>query len=37
MAGLESDNFEIVVGEARNLRGASGEMVQKIFEGINRW
>ena len=37
MAGLESDNFEIVVGEARNLRGASGEMAQKIFEGMNRW
>lgn len=37
MAGLEADNYEIVVGEARNLKGASSEMVQKIFEGMNRW
>jgi uncharacterized oxidoreductase len=37
MAGLEADNYEIVIGEARNLRGASGEMVQKIFESMNRW
>jgi uncharacterized oxidoreductase len=37
MASLEADNYEIAVGEARNLRGASGEMVPKIFEGMNRW
>ena len=37
MAGLEADDYEIVVGEARNLREASGELVKKIFEGMNRW
>jgi uncharacterized oxidoreductase len=37
MAGLEADNYEIVIGEARNLREASSEGVRRIFEGMNRW